>query len=323
MKDPNNRTPDTPGPTDEDSVLAIKRDNLSAGMTKRSFLRAAMTGLAVSATAACSTPAKNDDQAPTPAPGNVGASFVVGGTTYEIVDLQDYNRVLPQTGANLAVVGYVGSDYFFRSFDADGSRTLNHHESKLQDRESLTEMKQLVATIVTTGRAEPTQQTQFAALFTKVAASTSTGSGGSSGKRLQSSEGSLSEQGRRMQGSAGSGQVSGRRMQGAEGRPERNVAEKDLGTVVVNGTPYHHARVTGTYTDGYSTVTHDGGTVVVRTDSLPEIVQMQLSVPVPNPAPRPAAIPVQPKVAPEPPPRSSGSRGGGSRSYGSHYWRPN
>jgi hypothetical protein len=113
---------------------------------------------------------------------------------------------------------------------------------------------------------------------------------------------------------------------------EADSAQRNLGVVVINGQKYSDARTVETYTDGHTKVEHAGGTMVVRTDALPEIVRMQLSIPIANPTPMPSAIPQResstttvvvptepvrpapPKPTPVPsPPRTT--------TY--HYWRPN
>lgn len=332
MNDSKDRKPEAPDSTTEPPVVAIKRDAEAGGMTKRSFLRTAVGGLVVGAAfaRADSPEKKDDDEDEPPGGGSGGVSFAVGGTTYRITDLKNYNGTLPKSGQNLAIVGYVGSSFFFRSFDAQGRRLADSHESRLADKASLDEIKVLTSTIVAKGSAEAEQQTQFAALFTKVTSSVGTGSGGTPGKRMQGAGGRAEKQGRRHQGSSGSGHVSGRRMQGGEGRSEGDSSERDLGTVVINGKSYDHTKVTATYTDGFSRVTHADGSILVRSDSLPEMVQMQLSIPVTNPTPVPSATPAKPKVvtpSPTPaPPPSTGTRRGTTTmtyTYTYHYWRPN
>jgi hypothetical protein len=140
---------------------------------------------------------------------------------------------------------------------------------------------------------------------------------------MQAAETTVST-GRRMQGSTPVGTTSGRRMQGAEGRPEAEV-RRPLGTLIVNNERYDNAQIVDTYTDGYTRLSHLRGEVVVRTDSLPELVRLQTPMAIANPGGIPSAIPrtettttVVPAPAPAPAPKPAPSR-----SYTSHYWRPN
>lgn len=298
--------PSPPGPAatpDKPHVLAVKRGEEVWRMGKREFLKRAVLG-AVAGGAACNSKKDDDDTVP---------PFAIGGMTYRLIALPDYNAELPRTGASLSVVGFVDSDFYFRSFNAAGEMVVNLHESKATDVAALSDLKRLSQTVAARRSIEPAEQTRFAELF-----ATTTGTGPRSGRRTQETTGKVEQPGRRMQGSASSGTITGRRMQGAEGRPEVGSVERNLGTLRVNSERYHEVQIVATYTDGYTTLKHADGEAVVRTDALPEIVRMQLPIAVSNPRSRPTAVPTAvpaPPPAPRPPPRSSG--GGG------HYWRPN
>lgn len=297
--------PDPPGPPDasttpdEPQVLAVKRDEQVWRMGKREFLKRAVLG-AVAGAAACKT--DKDDNAVPP--------FAIGGMTYRLIALPDYNAELPQTGTSLSVVGFVDADFYFRAFNPAGQLVVNLHESKATDPAALGDLKRLSQTVAARGSAEPAEQTRFAELF-----ATTTGTGPRSGRRMQGTTGEVGQAGRRMQGSASTGTITGRRMQGAEGRMEGSSAQRNLGTLRVNHERYNDARIVATYDDGYTKLTHADGEAVVRTDALPEIVRMQLPMAIGNPSPLPTAVPRTEVVpAPSPPPRST---------YGGHYWRPN
>ena len=315
------------GANPEPQVLAIKRDGSVWRMGKRAFLKTAAAATVAGATVGCSDPKKDPD--------NVIPPFVFGSTTYRLIDLKDYNGALPPSGTNLAVVAYVQSDFYFRYFDAQGQLAVNQHESNILERANIAQIKVLAASIAAKGEADPVEQTRFAVLFSEVRADAAK-SENSSGRRMQGSDGRVKARGRRMQGSAGTGAVSGRRMQGAEGRVEAGSPQRNLGTLRINNEYYTDSRIEASYTDGYTKLAHTGGTVMVRTDALPEIVRLQLPHPIDNPSQRPSAVPhkavvpepspPRPSPPPRPPPRPkpSPSPGGGSGGeYTSHYWRPN
>lgn len=312
MRDDDVTRPD-PARTDEvpassaPRVLAIKRNGSVWRMGKREFLKTAVWGAVAGATGACAD--RQDEEGDDAIP-----PFLVGGITYRVIALRDYNAVLPQSGKNVSVVAYVDSDFYFRHFDGDGQLAVNLHESKVTDKAALGEMKQLTQFVAAKFSADPTEQARFAELF-----SATTGSGTSttaSGRRMQGSQAETQTAGRRMQGSASTGTVSGRRMQGAEGRVESTSPPRNLGTLRVNNQSYENATILETYTDGYTRVSHAGGAVVVRTDALPEMVQLQLPQAVANPNPVPSAVPKTGVTRPAPStPRRRRSTG--------HYWRPN
>jgi hypothetical protein len=315
--------------TDTPRVFAVKRNGDIARLSKRSFLKTA-AGAAAGVVAGCSDKDKKDDEPP--GGGGFVAPFTVGGVTYSVMKLPDYNAALPPGARSAAIVGYVGSDFYFRAFNDRGEMVTNSHESRVADKASLAEMKELVTAAVKRGKVEAADQAKFAQVYGQVAGSASatpTASTSSSGRRLQGSRGGAAEGGRRLQGSAGSGRVSGRRMQGAEGRPEGDLAQRNLGTVAINGQRYTNTRVVETYTDGYTKVAHAAGDMVVRTDALPEIVRMQLSIAVPNPKPMPSAIPRETTVVtPAPAPAVTAPPvtqpiPSTPRTYTYHYWRPN
>jgi hypothetical protein len=322
--------------SDSPRVLAVKRDGHVSRMDKRSFLRVAASVVG-GASAGCASVAKPPDETPQQdddPPGGAGGGnaippFQIGGTTYHVIKFADYNARLPTAKSRTAFVAFVNDDFYFRAVDDRGTVASNHHESRITDKATLAEMKSIVATVVKKGTAASEEQIQIASLFSKVIASASVvpveTTPPSSGKRMQGSEGRPQSSGRRFQGSAASGQVAGRRLQGAEGRLEGDSAQRSLGVLVINGQRYSDTRITETYTDGYTKVVHAGGTIVVRTDALPEIVQMQLAIPIANPNPQPSAISekgsttvVTPAKPPEPTRPRRGSGGGGI-----HYWRPN
>lgn len=304
-----------PEASTEPSVFAMKRDGVLQPIGKRSFLKAAAFA-AVGTTVGCS----NDDDDDNPEVGDAVPPFDVGGVTYRLVILRDYNSQLPPSGTNLGVVGFVGDDFFFRRFDESGRLAVNLHESRVEDKTLLANLKGLSMVLREKGTAEAAEQTRFAALFSETTASTGSAGGG---RRMQESAGSTKSGGRRMQGSTSQGSVSGQRMQGAEGRPAAGAKPRNVGTITVNGEQYENVTIVETYTDGYSRIEHSTGTVVVRTDALPEIAQMQAPIAVSQSSARPATMPAQPRVTPRPRPAPAPSptppRGGG----GSHYWRPN
>lgn len=328
--------PNTTRNSPEDApVLAVKRDGQVWRISKRSFFKSAVVGMAALAVPGCSdgTPKtdaenKKKDDDPPPVGADAVPPFQAGGVTYRVIKLADYNDRLPWAGKRVVVVAYLNSDLYFRSFDERGGIVANQHESRIADKASLAKMKSLVETVAARGRAEAAEQASFVDLFSKVTSSaTAKGTEApTTGRRLQGSEGRAESSGRRLQGSTASGRVTGRRLQGAEGRLEGDSAQRNLGPLVVNGERYTDAKIVETYKDGYTQVAHSGGTIVVKTDSLPEIVRMQMSHPVANPSPRPTAIPAAPRVESAPvvtpapvEPRPSPP----STSYGGHYWRPN
>jgi head-tail adaptor len=283
-------------------------------MGKRAFLKIAATGAVAGATLSCSDQKKD--------PNNAIPPFAFGATTYRLIDLKDYNGALPPSGMNLAVVGYVQNDFYFRYFDEQGRLAVNQHESKVTDAATLSEMKVLASSLAAKGDAEPSEQSRFAQLFSAVR-SDAEKSQASSGRRMQGSDARLGVRGRRMQRSAAGGTVSGKRMQGAEGRVEAGSPQRNLGTLLVNNERYTDSRIAETYADGYTKLAYAGGVVVVRTDALPEVVRLQLPHPIANPSPKPSAVPrttttVVPAapVAPAEPSRPL-------EREPSHYWRPN
>jgi hypothetical protein len=310
MKKPESDSPAAapdPGADAEPQVLAVKRGHEVWRMDKREFLKRAVLG-AVAGAGACSGQDEDGD----PESDDAVPPFVVGGTTYRLIELKSYNAGLPFTGTNLAIVAFINGDFYFRSFDAEGTQRFNLHESQIPapEQAALGDLKRLAQSLALTGSAEPAEQTRFAELHGVM-----TGKSTVTGRRMQGTAGEV-EPGRRMQGSASPGTVTGRRMQGAEGRPESPRVRRNLGTLRVNGERYNSATIVETYTDGYTKLSHADGEAVVRTDALPEIVRMQLPIAVPNPGVVPTAVPrTTVRPAPSPPPRSSG--GGG------HYWRPN
>ncbi|HEV3040915.1 MAG TPA: hypothetical protein VHA33_24320 [Candidatus Angelobacter sp.] len=280
-------------------VFAIKRG--ASVWSKREFLKTAASGIVTAAVIGCSP--KNADNAsafPSKDPNNAIPPFVVGGTTYRLIDLKDYNGTLPPTGVNLGVVGYVQADFYFRYFNEQGRQAVNQHESKVGDKAALSGMKSLATSLAARGNAQPTEQSQFAELFSAIKLDTEK-SATSSGRRMQGSNARVEARGRRMQGSAASGAISGRRMQGAEGRVEAGSPQRNLGTLTINGQRYENSRIVESYTDGYTRLAHADGVAVVRTDALPEVVQMQLPHPVANPSRRPTTVPKTTTVVPSAP----------------------
>ena len=303
-------------PDAEPQVMAIKRQDEVWRIGKRTFLKSTVVGAFASVAAAC----RNDNPDNDPIP-----PFAIGGTTYRLMVLPDYNAKLPAAGRNLAVVASVKDDFYFRYFDDSGTMAVNQHESKVADKAALAEMKSLAQRVTAKRSADATEQSRFAELF-----ATTTGTGKGSGRRIQGTDARVDSAGRRVQGSMSSGTISGRRMQGAEGRPEARSEPRNLGTLVVNNEKYEDSKVAETYTDGYTRIVHAGGEAVIRTDALPEIVRMQLPLASTSPSPRPSAIPravtvpapaPAPPPQPEPQPEPQPSDDAGS--YGGHYWRPN
>jgi hypothetical protein len=310
---PPEATPDT-----EPQVIAIKRQDEVWRMGKRTFLKSTAVAAFASVAAACAGEKKNPPGAnANPNPDNDPIPpFGIGGMTYRLIALPDYNATLPAAGRNLAIVASVKDDFYFRAFDDQGTMAVNQHQSKAADQAALAEMKSLAQTVTAKRSADATEQARFAELF-----ATTTGTVKGTGRRIQATDARVDSTGRRVQGSASSGAISGRRIPGAEGRLEARGEPRNLGTLVVDNQRYEESKVAETYTDGYTRIVHTGGETVIRTDALPEIVQMQLPRASTSPSPRPSAIPrttVVPAPAPTPQTRPSDSYGG---SY--HYWRPN
>ncbi|MCC6155359.1 MAG: hypothetical protein IT367_16440 [Candidatus Hydrogenedentes bacterium] len=332
-------SPEAPTVT-EPEVFAVRRDGELWRLSKREVLLGAAMGAVTTVAAGC-TPGSDDEKSDdndgppdTPPDGPPGGSdaappFAVGGVTYQIVRLDSYNDTLISSGKNLTVIAFINSDFYFRHFDSKGRRAVNIHESKAEDKVALGKLKQLVQTVSEKASVEPAEQTEIADLFAETTQRVRPGGG----RRMQGTEAKPVRVGRRMQGSMSSGSVFGRRLQGAEGRIEAQGETRNLGALKVNNRIYEDSRIVETYSDGYTKVAHSGGEVVVRSDALPEIVQLQLPHPIPNPNPLPTAIPrtatvpktvTAPTPTPKPkPPRSSGGSGSTSGTYGGHYWRPN
>lgn len=254
----------------------------------------------------------NDDDDP---PVGGGLQFESGGKTYRIVDLGDYNGGMPAAGTSLFVIGHVKDDYFFREFDSAGSITLNAHESRLEKGNSaVANLKSTTNVVETLGKFEdyhkenvvrfaneistslppgrriqassgvssgnPGRRMQGAAGQT-VGTGMSTGSSDPSGRRMQSGIGNDGQVGRRMQGTASS--TGGRRMQGA-GNQFTNDHRTSFGDLTIGTKTYQNVHVQAVYTDGTCKIEHSGGTEVVQTAQLSELVRLQLPAPVPNPA---------------------------------------
>lgn len=301
----------------EPQVMAIKRQDEVWRMGKRTFLKSTMVGAFASVAAACGLDSPDDENPDDQNPINENPHndpippFGIGGVTYRLIVLPDYNAELPAVGRNLAIVASVQDDFYFRSFDDQGEMAVNQHESKTSDQAALADMKSLAQTVTAKRSADTTEQARFAELF-----ATTTGTGKASGRRMQGTDARVDSGGRRVQGSRSSGTISGRRVQGAEGRLEARSEPRNLGTLVLDNQKYDDSKVAETYTDGYTRIVHAGGEAVIRTDALPEIVRMQLPQASTSPSRRPSAIPRTATVPAESP-------SGYDRSYSTHYWRPN
>ncbi len=332
---------------DEPQVFAMKRRDDLWRMDKRAFLKSMVLGTAVGAFG-CSTADKdNQDNQSEEGDDSIAAleedvqddqgqegeepipPFDVGGISYQLIDLRDYNGTLPSSGRNLAVVAYVQSDFYFRYFDAEGNQAVNVHESNVPDQVSVGEIKSLAQTVAAKRSASANEQARISELFTNVRNSTTGAGDTASGRRMQGTRTQTGSGGRRMQGTIPGGPTSGRRLQGAEGRAEAGTPPRNLGTLRINGERYEESRVIATYSDGQTRISHAGGETVVRTEALPEIVQMQLPQPTQNPSPRAAAMPTQTTttrpVSPpvSPPKRPSRPSSPPRRRSTGHYWRPN
>lgn len=313
-----------PTPDDEPRIFAMKRRDDLWRMDKRAFLKSMALGT-VAGVIGCSESAEDIPDDDSDDSGDSIPPFDVGGISYRLIDLRDYNGTLPPSGRNLAVVAYVQSDFYFRYFDGEGNHAVNVHESNVSDQTAVGEIKSMTQTIAARGNASPSEQVRINKLFTAVRNS-ATGTGETvSGRRMQGTAAQTESGGRRMQGTIPSGPASGRRLQGAEGRAEAGRPPRILGTLRINDETYQESRIVATYTDGQTKLSHAGGEIVVRTDALPELVHMQLPQPIKNPSPRSTAVPTQTTTTtpvptpvrpsnPSPAPRSSTT---------GHYWRPN
>ena len=297
-------------------VFAVRRAETLWRSDKRGILKTAAVGAAASVVGGCSPSRDKNPKDKDPVP-PVVPPFSIGGVTYSLIKLPDYNAKIPSSGKGAVVIAFVGSDYYLREFGPNGTMTVNYHESKVKDKTALGDLKQVVQSVVTEGGAAPAKQQEIADLFQ---ASVRPSANAAERKRMQGSEAKAEPAGRRMQGAVSSGNVSGRRMQGAEGRADVPGVQRDLGTLNINQNDYNDAKIVETYTDGYTKISHAGGSAVVRTDALPEVVQMQLPHPIANPSPKPSAIPSTTTRSTTVPSSSSPPS---TRSSGGHYWRPN